>query len=60
MQPGATRFFRRKGATRLAKIPTSNKGLFTVHFRLKKAFFAPKRSKSKALAEIARAGATCK
>ncbi|MGO0631633.1 hypothetical protein ACTORR_16640 [Pseudomonas sp. SAR267] len=60
MQPGATPFFRGKGATRLAEFPTGQKETITVRFLIVETFFAPKRSKKSDFSETARAGATGK
>ncbi|WP_426810341.1 hypothetical protein ABOC32_05405 [Pseudomonas sp. WOUb67] len=60
MQPGATRIFCVKGATRLTDISTPLKGAFAVRFILKNRVDAPKRSKKAAFTKNAQAGATCK
>ncbi|NIE76918.1 hypothetical protein F3J45_20980 [Pantoea sp. Ap-967] len=60
MQPGATRFFHEKGATRLARRLARRKGAFVVRFILKNGGYAPKRSKKAGLTGNARPGATCK
>jgi hypothetical protein len=58
VQPGATRFFDGKGATRPMNDPTLQICFFLMRFVLKNAGFAPLRSKKAALPENAREGAT--
>ncbi|HEK1688051.1 TPA: hypothetical protein SMR42_004449 [Pseudomonas putida] len=60
VQPGATRIFHEKGATRLVQDDAQRKGSFLLPLLIKSVGFASKRSKKAVLTENAFPGATCK
>ncbi|WP_414156005.1 hypothetical protein [Pseudomonas sp. BNK-44-a] len=60
VQPGATRIFHEKGATRLAQDAKQRKGSFLLPLLIKSVAFASKRSKKGVLTEKTFPGATCK
>jgi hypothetical protein len=60
VQPGATRFFQGKGATRLKDVSIQPKRSLLVQFVMENALFAPNWSKNAVLSENAWLGATGK